>query len=247
MLTRKSFIYVLYIFFLTCACFLLAMEGTEAATYNFYFNNTEQGANSTATPTVTVQDGKVVTNGTATATSTDTGTAVSTSPGPINSSTATGGNVVEPLPEFPRAKFKFFVGMATAKRANDSVIGQSYTSHKKFSGGAFYYPKEHFGFGLIFGRFAGLEMEFNPIGVPTGFGRVQAGLTMGLLKDQVGYEEYSWWTNSNTSKPINIYFGAQTGINLLRDLSLNLAYRIAPIEISNRTVSSWQWTANYLF
>jgi uncharacterized iron-regulated membrane protein len=31
---------------------------TWAATYNFYFNNTEQGNNSTATPTVTVTDGK---------------------------------------------------------------------------------------------------------------------------------------------------------------------------------------------
>jgi hypothetical protein len=30
----------------------------RAATYNFYFNNTEQGDNSTATPTVTVSDGK---------------------------------------------------------------------------------------------------------------------------------------------------------------------------------------------
>lgn len=54
MLTRKSFIYVLYIFFLTCACFLLAMEGTEAATYNFFFNNTEQGANSTASSMLNV-------------------------------------------------------------------------------------------------------------------------------------------------------------------------------------------------
>jgi hypothetical protein len=61
MLTRKSFIYVLYIFFLTCACFLLAMEGTEAATYNFYFNNTEQGANSTASPTLNV-DGNQLPN-----------------------------------------------------------------------------------------------------------------------------------------------------------------------------------------
>ena len=32
----------------------------RAATYNFYFNNTEQGANSTASPSVTVSDGKVV-------------------------------------------------------------------------------------------------------------------------------------------------------------------------------------------
>jgi hypothetical protein len=227
--------------------FTLLSSDAKAATYNFYFNNTEQGANSNANPTVTVQDGKVVTNGTASATSTETNTATTSSPSTMNSSAATGGNVVDPLPEFPRAKFKFFMGMATGKRANDTPNGQNYASHKKFSGGAFYYPKEHFGFGLIFGRFAGMEMEFNPIGVPTGFGRVQAGLTMGLLKDQIGNERNRRWSSSETQKPLNIYFGAQTGINLLRDLSLNLAYRIAPIEISNRTVSSWQWTANYLF
>src|SRR5688572_26493888 len=34
------------------------------ANYNFYFNNTEQGPNSTATPTLSVVDGK--SNGTAT-------------------------------------------------------------------------------------------------------------------------------------------------------------------------------------
>ena len=47
------------------AAALVASEwAAHAATYNFYFNNTEQGDNSTATPSVTVRDdGKVFKNG----------------------------------------------------------------------------------------------------------------------------------------------------------------------------------------
>lgn len=57
---KRSIYYALYLFLLTGICLILAMEGVEAATYNFYFNNTEQGANSNASPTLTVRDGKKV-------------------------------------------------------------------------------------------------------------------------------------------------------------------------------------------
>ncbi|OFZ18610.1 MAG: hypothetical protein A2X94_01580 [Bdellovibrionales bacterium GWB1_55_8] len=39
---------------------LVLSTGASAATYNFYFNNTEQGDNSTASPALNVQDGKNV-------------------------------------------------------------------------------------------------------------------------------------------------------------------------------------------
>ena len=38
---------------------LFGLAAAHAATYNFYFNNTEQGDHSTATPSVTVTDGKM--------------------------------------------------------------------------------------------------------------------------------------------------------------------------------------------
>jgi hypothetical protein len=55
----NNFNWLLFNLFLVMVFFFLsALRSAQAGTYNFYFNNTEQGDNSTATPNVTVKDGK---------------------------------------------------------------------------------------------------------------------------------------------------------------------------------------------
>lgn len=61
-MTKLKLIINLSAFVFLFACYVSFANKSEAATYNFIFNNTEQGDNSTATPKVTVQDGKLVPN-----------------------------------------------------------------------------------------------------------------------------------------------------------------------------------------
>lgn len=106
MLKMKSIFYFLYLFFLTLSCLLLAMERTEAATYNFYFNNTEQGPNSNASPSLTVRDGKKVVE--ATGNDTATYSSASTELAQEVQSTAEGPDkdplIPNPLPPAPWGK-----------------------------------------------------------------------------------------------------------------------------------------------
>ena len=183
---------------------------------------------------------------------------------------------------FPDAKWKFSLGSIkttyTDKRSDSpSYYGPYSGSDVKLMGSLTYYPIREAGFSFHVGRFLGPELEINPFGVKTGWGKMQFGLMLALLKDTVGYQaedEFGLgggWSNASATnrssgldsepmpmptiwrgpivhkKPINIYTGAQVGINLVRDLSLNLAYRIAPFEQNDRMTSALHWSANYLF
>lgn len=55
---KNAFMKLYYIGIIVSLVCLAAPKDAHSATYNFYFNNTEQGDNSTATPNVTINDGK---------------------------------------------------------------------------------------------------------------------------------------------------------------------------------------------
>ena len=89
------------------------------ATYNLYFNNTEQGNNSTATPNLTVTDGKVSSSGAGTTnaapaavTTNTTGPAVAepvhTEPVAAPSERADATSIAEAEPERPKKRTKWF-------------------------------------------------------------------------------------------------------------------------------------------
>lgn len=256
-------------------------SSAQAATYNFYFNNTEQGANSNASPSVIVQDGKLVPNDADPETA-DTAVA---SPAPTTAPPSEGGNVVTAVPAmestFPDAKWKFSLGSIRSRYTvkafgptSSSYYGYGDYSNTKMIGSLTYYPIREAGFSFHVGRFLGPELEINPFGVKTGWGKMQFGLLLAIFKDTEGYEAEddlfggsSWASTSSVGsnteptpmpmpmwsprmehkKPINLYTGAQVGLNIVRDLSLNLAYRIAPIQQNNRITSALHWSANYLF
>jgi hypothetical protein len=261
MTRKRSVFYALYLLMLVSVCFLLAMEGTEAATYNFYFNNTEQGANSSASPSVVVQDGKVVSP---TSTSTDTSTSTETSTLPMSEPPAEtpGGSIVQDVPAlertFPDAKWKFSLGTAKGAYRHKSerfLTGLETAESFQAMGSLTHYFTREIGGSFHVGRFMGPEIEFNPFGVRTGWGKAQFGLTAALFKDMKGFyaDNYPFWMNSRLvrtqrlKKPLNFYVGAQVGLNVIRDVAVNLAFRVAPLERHDRLASSLQWSASYLF
>jgi hypothetical protein len=242
-LYKRPLFYALYLFLLVAACFLSFVEGAEAATYNFYFNNTEQGPNSTAAPNVTIQDGKMVKPG---------GTGASQEPLPAvpanGTSVAAPPSVEEDASE---ARWKLSLGtIHTTYVDKVDPSGGSY-SYSRPIGSITYYVTRELGISLLLGHLLGSELEVNPFGVRREGRRLQFGFTAGVLKDTVGYEgpNDDWYTGFSygETKPTKLFLGAQAGINLVRNVALNVAYRAAPLEKAGHTTNALEWSLNYLF
>lgn len=225
MIKRRNIFAFAYILLLTIACMLLAMEGTEAATYNFFFNNTEQGPNSTATPSVTVQDGKLVKNpgaaGDGEAPAGDA-TGAAPSPGGEENPPAAPAPAPESVSEvaalertFPDAKWKISLGGASPSYGSSSDAQYWQTSERttKLQASLTYYIIPELGASLLAGRLTGLELEVAPLRTRTGWGKLQLAFTAGALRDQTGFRTSAWGTLvpvSSMQQSMGSYFRAQS-------------------------------------
>ena len=223
--------------------FFLALNSAHAGTYNFYFNNTEQGDNSTASPSVIVKDenGNVVDPaqaGLAPATS-----ANPTPPPPAQEPPlpATAGTTVMDRmmnAEFPIPEWRLAIGSIKNSQSmlgNGRVSGRYQNSLLGTQGSLFYFPQRKLGLGFQAGRFLGPEVEYNPFGIRQGFGRVNFGITAALFSD----------IRNNFEK--NIYIGGQASLNIIKDLGLGFSLRFTPYERNNAVYALANWNLHLLF
>lgn len=156
---------------------LWAMGGTGiagAAVYNLYFNNVEQGDNSTATPSVTLQtkgdEAKLVSPSPAPEV---TALAPSPSPAPVEVKAAPGATPTETAtlakPEAKSHKFRFAVGLGAI---GADVDGYRHVISNNVMIELGYYPLPYLGFNAFGGptegepqAFAGAELELIPLKV----------------------------------------------------------------------------------
>ena len=231
MLKRKSIMYFLYVFLMGAACFLLAIEGAEAATYNFYFNNTEQGNNSTASPSVTIKDGeKMKTMGipeTQPAATSPEPTSPTMPPAqpPTVIPSAPASVAEEPRQEY--AKWRFVLGSMTGNIKGeydyDYAKGRQDEKRSHLYGQVTHFPIKEVGLSLLGGRMIGPEVEIIPLGTKIGFGKFTFNLTAGYLMSNNP-------DLTKDSRKWDLFIGAGANLNLLKDLSLGISYRVAPIK-----------------
>lgn len=253
--------------------FLLLTATSPAATYSFYFNNTEQGANSSATPSLTTAEKK--------SDNKDSGEPVNQSIGrqpEINAAEAPEDTTPtdEKLPEaestFRKARWKIALGFTTASHRwhGPSYLEKepTFTEPLATQGSLTYYLTSDLGISALAGRLSGLEIELSPLGAPIGWGRPHLALTVGVLKDLKGHllsKNTGWSAGPRdlaeeegqitdyygdrlvNEKPLNVYAGAQLGVNIIRNVAAIAAYRISPIAKHSRRLSTATVTLNYLF
>lgn len=199
----------------------------HAATYNFYFNNTEQGNNSTATPSLTVQDGKMVPTTSASPTPD-----ASASPAPAAPQAAPAPQASQEVGFYsqPRRKkhhFRFIGGAAytdiSYKKPGDvfnsnprdprpfweqTTLVSSRRANFSVSGSWFF--SEHTGLSVVLGDVIGTEFEFAPLGVSEFF---QPAIMAGL------------GTGGAVSTSVFPYVGARAQLNLGKNFGISFAVR----------------------
>lgn len=188
-----------------CVCSLALSMSSHAATYNFYFNNSEQGDNSEAKPTVVVNepDGKKTTVGPdgETFPATEGEEAIQSQPIDNAVPSAPQGqtrNSYRPEDIWDKWSDKFTFGVSLVsmrftetRTERRSIFDDDYEfgapdrvikEHKQ-SGGLIITPgfqfNPYFGAHLILGHMAGAEVELNPIGIGNAF---QLGLFGGISR-----------------------------------------------------------------
>lgn len=214
-----------------------------AGTYNFYFNNTEQGNNSTASPNVIIKDDKgnalppPSTDAEQTQAPSETNQAES-----IANTNSSSANVVEDTPntEFPTPQWRIAFGPIKNSRGGlisdvtyrDNISGNQIAYSQ---GSLFYFPTKKIGLGFQVGRFLGPEGAYNPFGIKQGFGKVNFEITASLLSD----------LNDRFEK--NLFFGGQVSLNVIKDLGVGFALRFTPYERDGVVRATANWNLHLLF
>ncbi len=198
------------------------------ATYNFYFNNTEQGPNSTASPSLTVTDGKATSTG-ADKTNVPTPAPASETLAPAPSPTATTTtsaqvSALAPEADGPR-KRKWRIAALGHAQDRDNAFDMSYS--KLGSGVSVgFFPIRELGLSLTAGAtrieknpeaFALAELDFIPIHIALGSweNAIEGGVIGGF----------------NTIRRVNgnagsLHAGARVGINFSESFGLTASYRL---------------------
>lgn len=188
---------------------LLMISQAEGATYDFYFNNSEQGPGSSATPSITIGAPESALSNT----------------DPI---AAPAGEIVaapEPKPEVQSTHRRFKVGahLTSTRWGRQTVYGgsnsfqfgqssereESRWSRSAASYSATYYPGSHFGVSLLWGSVRGAETELNilPSNAPISFGFL------------LGYGR------AITERDTSFFWGIQAGLDFSDFVGLQLVWR----------------------
>lgn len=199
--SMSSILYILCIFTLLLAGMVLFLEDSEAATYNFYFNNTEQGANSTATPNLIVKDANGgisnAKNGSSEVT-TPNSTTPSENPQPVPIENSTNGTLFEPTEPRDFAFLRFFGGLGNTSSAHSPIVntnggfwdrpGTKYVPGNKIKENltspllsASLFISKNFALSFLMGRLWGPELEFYFLN--QGKRGFQSAILIGFLKD----------------------------------------------------------------
>jgi len=228
---------------------LVLAINARASTYNFNFNNTEQGASSTASPSIAVDSADAE------------GDELSH---PMDGSR---GSEVAPISGPPLgssyARWKISAGFARASSIKQDAERAWPEASNTVIGSLTYYlsQRSHAGLSYLFGRLTGPELEFNPFGVARSAGEWQLGFLLGFLKDlKRGYElkkgvvanlgpEWGFSVRNRRNGSNNFFLGAQTGMTLIPNVSLNISYRMPMLQddVPGHTTSVLHASANLLF
>jgi hypothetical protein len=229
--------------FLISVAYALSPLSASAATYNFYFNNTEQGANSISTPTVIVGQ-------------------------PAAAVPSVGAGMGSEAAEKPADPAPAKASKGRWKLSLSAVRTTYFNRHQRFvlhgsdprhiMGGVMFYPNPSVGLGFQVGRFIGPEVFFHPWGFKPGWGRFQFALTHAFLKDTEGFlatDSTGFWGFKYLfrkppvvrHKPISMFWGAEAGVNVMKNLSMNFAYRWTPLSKANHRTNFLQASAAYSF
>ncbi len=184
----------------------------SAGTYNFYINNTEQGDNSTTTPTVTVKDGKGETSEVPKSDAKDEAKApASAGPGPnaypaaepANAPVTAGGSLAHAVVRRTRNPFRVSGGVGTTnihtRTARDPFTSdpnsskpfweqydESNGTQSAYEISGEFFPHPIFGMGIVFGKLSGVEAILSPFGLSEGV--IQPELVLGYLGTKTGFD-----------------------------------------------------------
>ena len=210
------------------------------ATYNFYFNNTEQGDNGTATPSVSVSgDGSVVKKSGAAEPVQVKGDAA-TVPAPDTKAPVTGAvsTAEAPAPvENQESKFRVAIGLTGV---SDYSAGHQYhmDGELEISASASYFFNRDFGLSVFGSKLpsvgdtgdgtsydhwlAGIEAEFVPIHITIGRmdDLIDLGVIGGVAAEYSSAENYSQSTVEPGSWQIRPEGGIRLGLNVGKSWSI---------------------------
>ena len=247
----SSILYILCIFTMLLAGMVLFLEESEAGTYNFYFNNTEQGANSTASPSLTVKDAN---GGVSDATNGNSKNSNSTLPAPgapgvtpaAPAEEIPAGSSQTQLPEqvvekkFPR--FRIFGGGASTTAEYESyysgpisLASTSYRSRYRsgekieaktydYLASATFFLTKDFALSWLMGRLTGPEFEIYYLKKgQTGF---QSAILIGGFQDKTkpAFDHFGI-PQINKSKKYQAHLGINLAYNFTESFGILGAYR----------------------
>ena len=195
---------------------------SRAATYNFHFNSTEQGDNSTATPTVIINDDlKSKAEGTPTTAASGTPTS---SGGSTQTSSIQGDSPTDKAK--PTARWGLNVSWAAFATDGHPQLGALFSLHYLFT--------DDFGVRALIGSakdphvFTGAELMFMPWHIPFGkFDLVDLGMVGGLfaMSDPSGARWAFLPDEFEVSMLPSIYAGATGTLHLSKAWGLQASFR----------------------
>lgn len=205
---------------------LMAMQSARAGTYNFYFNNTEQGDNSSATPSVVVKDGM----GASASPVASPSPVISPEPSPVPSPTVNSSESVATMDDSTFSKRLRLIGgieafsetySSTHRVPNpdrDSFWNPTYrdetvTGHRTaitYHLAAHYFPIDVLGVGAFLGYLSGIEASLVTFGISQ---PLQFELTMGRGEHlfSLFHNKGEWLGGLRVSLEIQRSFGITVG------------------------------------
>lgn len=191
-------------------CLFIA-AASPAATYNFYFNNTEQGANSIASPSTLVKEGQ---QNSTHATKADPLTTDPSAPGSTANAPSTSASMESGADSSPGSSLA-----GAPKRADWRVYGGvAWVDYDEFAPdlrkgggwivGAAYNFLPFLGFSAQWGRTSAVGMEFHPFTQRKGDGQLNVFCSVGIMRTK------------DNSRALSTYAGAGVGYGFLRGLGM---------------------------
>ncbi len=230
---RKETIVVISIFVIML---LVSAKFSKAASYNFFFNNVEQGANSTASPTLTV-DGKKVKEKSAQQIKQEDGE-IPTESTPEsatekNGTTSSDGAVIpqesasiKRLPQKTEPKFRALVSGAWFSQAPSLSSNLKRQDSQGASLTVTLTPLKYLGFSFLVGQTYGIDKGFQHLGAEVELTPLHVGLFGFDNLLEAGVMAGAMASNENKSGKVGrLSLGARAALNFGGDWVLNASYR----------------------
>ena len=225
--------------------FFLALNSAQAGTYNFYFNNTEQGANSKASPSVTINSPNAASNNPAPAPANPALPAPGAA-APAEIPAVSQGTLFEPTVKRAYPLIRIFGGAAATNSQSSPIVKDPSTSwfysstsynsaagrivkktSRQYLASLSFFIMKDFAVSFLAGRLLGPELEFYFLN--QGRRGFQTAILGGVFKDKlkkIPGRTGLFDVGQNEPKKFQAHAGIHLAYNFAEKFGLMAAYRI---------------------